>query len=103
MCKDLINCVRRRRTLPNRDVTVRCQVKSRSGVVAFASFWCSHVNDVAAARIIYLLLVLFIFLYFRAVFLLTVSDFLFSNVTKKRLRVPIKCLCRDNLSTTILV
>ena len=57
------NCVRRRRTLPNRDATVRCQVKSRSGVVAFASFWCSHVNHVTAARIIiYLLHMVFIFL-----------------------------------------
>ena len=34
------SCVRQRRMLPICDVMVRCQVKSRFGVVAFASFWC---------------------------------------------------------------
>ena len=38
--RKILNCVRRRRTLPNRDVMARCQVKSRFGYVAFASLWC---------------------------------------------------------------
>ena len=40
------NCVRRRRTLPNRHVTAGCYVNSRSSVyVAFASLSCGDLVE----------------------------------------------------------